>query len=137
VLTMRERMVQHRANPACATCHRVMDPVGLTMENFDAVGRWRSENADNLSIDVSGHLPGSNEFAGVSGLRSALLENPEAFVGTMSEKLLTYALGRGLEYYDAPAIRTILREVEDNDYRFSTMILAIVNSTPFRMRKSL
>jgi mono/diheme cytochrome c family protein len=137
VLTMRERMAQHRANPVCAACHQVMDPVGLAMENFDAIGRWRSGNADKLSIDVSGYLPGSAPFEGVAGLRSALLENPDAFVGTMSEKLLTYALGRGLEYYDAPAVRTILRATVGNDYRFSAMILAIVNSTPFQMRRSL
>ena len=136
-LTMRERMVQHRANPVCAACHQVMDPVGLAMENFDAIGRWRSANADNLAIDVSGYLPGGAVFEGVAGLRSALLETPDAFVGTMSEKLLTYALGRGLEYYDAPAIRTILRATAANDYRFSAMILAIVNSTPFQMRRSL
>jgi mono/diheme cytochrome c family protein len=136
-LTMRERMVQHRANPVCAACHQVMDPVGLTMENFDAVGRWRAENADHLSIDVSGNLPGSEPFEGVAGLRSALLENPDAFVGTMSEKLLTYAIGRGLEYYDAPAVRDILRQTSSKDYRFSAMILAIVNSTPFQMRRSL
>ena len=136
-LTMRERMAQHRANPVCAACHQVMDPVGLTMENFDAIGRWRSENADQLSIDVSGYLPGSEPFEGVAGLRSALLKNPDAFVGTMSEKLLTYALGRGLEYYDAPAVRSILRATAANDYRFSEIILAIVNSTPFQMRRSL
>lgn len=137
VLTMRERMAQHRANPVCATCHMVMDPIGLTMENFDAIGRWRSGNADHLQIDVSGNLPGSEPFTGVSGLRAALLESPEAFVGTMSEKLLTYALGRGLEYYDGPAVRKIVRSAQDNELRFSAMILAIVNSTPFQMRRAL
>lgn len=137
VLTMRERMEQHRANPVCATCHSVMDPIGLTMENFDAVGRWRRENADFLAIDASGHLPGGDEFEGVSGLRAALLKNPDAFVGTMSEKLLTYALGRGLDYYDGPAVRTILRATQANANRFSAMVLAIVNSTPFQMRTRL
>lgn len=137
VLTMRERMAQHRANPVCATCHMVMDPIGLSMENFDAIGRWRSGNADHLQIDVSGNLPGSEPFTGVSGLRAALLESPEAFVGTMSEKLLTYALGRGLEYYDGPAVRKIVRSAQDNELRFSAMILAIVNSTPFQMRRAL
>ena len=134
---MRERMAQHRANPVCATCHTVMDPIGLTMENFDAIGRWRADNADHLTIDVSGNLPGGEPFAGVAGLRAALLQNPDAFVGTMSEKLLTYALGRGLEYYDGPAVREILRSTSDNDSRFSAMILAIVNSTPFQMRTAL
>ena len=137
VLTMRERMAQHRANPVCATCHTVMDPIGLTMENFDAIGRWRADNADHLTIDVSGNLPGGEPFAGVAGLRAALLQNPDAFVGTMSEKLLTYALGRGLEYYDGPAVREILRSTSNNDSRFSAMILAIVNSTPFQMRTAL
>lgn len=137
VLTMRERMAQHRANPVCATCHMVMDPIGLTMENFDAIGRWRSNNADHLQIDVSGNLPGSEPFAGVSGLRAALLQSPDAFIGTMSEKLLTYALGRGLEYYDGPAVRKIVRSAQDSELRFSAMILAIVNSTPFQMRTAL
>ena len=137
VLTMRQRMEQHRADPVCAACHQVMDPVGLAMENFDAIGRWRTENADHLRIDVSGQLPGSEPFEGVAGLRAALLQNPDAFVGTMSEKLLTYALGRGLEYYDAPAVRSILRASASNDYRFSSMVMAIVNSTPFQMRRSL
>lgn len=136
-LTMRERMAQHRANPVCASCHTVMDPIGLTMENFDAIGRWRSDNADHLSIDASGNLPGSEPFEGVAGLRAALLQNPDAFVGTMSEKLLTYALGRGLEYYDGPAVREILRATTNNDMRFSAMIFAIVNSTPFQMRTAL
>ena len=137
VLTMRERMAQHRANPVCATCHTVMDPIGLTLENFDAIGRWRSDNADHLQIDVSGNLPGSEPFAGVSGLRAALLQSPDAFIGTMSEKLLTYALGRGLEYYDGPAVREIVRSAQDSELRFSAMILAIVNSTPFQMRTAL
>ncbi|MCH7815105.1 MAG: DUF1592 domain-containing protein [Proteobacteria bacterium] len=137
VLSMRERMVQHRANPVCATCHQVMDPIGLAMENFDAIGRWREQNSDHKPIDVSGNLPGGAPLDGVNGLRAALLSNPGAFVGTMSEKLLTYALGRGLEYYDAPAVRTILRDSAAQDYRFSSLIFAIVNSTPFRMRRTL
>lgn len=135
--TMRDRMALHRANPVCAACHQVMDPIGLVFENFDAIGRWRENSSDQPSIDVSGNLPGSAPLQGVDGLRAALLENPDAFVGTMSEKLLTYALGRGLEYYDAPAVRQILQQATEQDYRFSSLILAIVNSTPFQMRRTL
>jgi len=137
VVTMRDRMAQHRANPACAQCHQVMDPIGLVLENFDAIGRWQEVNSDHPAIDSSGNLPGGDPLDGVNGLRSALLENPEAFVGTMTEKLMTYALGRGLEYYDAPAIRRILRDAQQQDYRFSSLVLGIVNSTPFQMRKAL
>ena len=137
VETMRDKMVQHRANPACAVCHQVMDPIGLVMENFDAIGRWRESSSDHKAIDVSGNLPGSAPLIGVNGLRAAPLENPDAFVGTMSEKLLTYALGRGLEYYDAPAVRKILHAAENQDYRFSSLVLAIANSTPFLMRRTL
>ncbi|MDA1370786.1 MAG: DUF1592 domain-containing protein [Proteobacteria bacterium] len=134
--TMRDRMAQHRANPACAACHQVMDPIGLVMEDFDAIGRWREPNTDHPSIDTTGNLPGGDPLAGVNGLRSALLDNPAAFVGTMSEKLLTYALGRGLEYYDGPAIRKILNQATEQDYRFSSLVLGIVNSTPFQMRRT-
>ena len=135
--TMRDRMAQHRANPACAACHEVMDPIGLVMENFDAIGRIRNVNSDHLPIDTSGNLPGSKPLNGVIGLRNMLVQNPEAFVGTMSEKLLTYALGRGLEYYDAPAIRSITKEAAANDYSFGSIILALVKSTPFQMRRTL
>ena len=135
--TMRDRMAQHRANPACAACHEVMDPIGLVMENFDAIGRIRNVNSDHPPIDTSGNLPGSKPLNGVIGLRNMLVQNPEAFVGTMSEKLLTYALGRGLEYYDAPAIRSITKEAAANDYSFGSIILALVKSTPFQMRRTL
>ena len=135
--TMRDRMAQHRANPVCASCHEVMDPIGLVMEDFDAIGRIRNVNSDHPPIDTSGNLPGSESLDGVIGLRNMLVKNPEAFVGTMSEKLLTYALGRGLEYYDAPAIRSITKEAAANDYSFSSIILALVKSTPFQMRRTL
>jgi len=137
VLTMRERMAQHRANPACAQCHEVMDPIGLVFENFDAIGRARVVNSDQPAIDTKGNLPGGKPLVGVNGLRTDLLSNPDAFVGTMSEKLMTYALGRGLEYYDAPAIRKILNHAAKDDYRFSSLVVAIVNSTPFQMRRTL
>ena len=136
VLSMRERMVQHRANPVCASCHQLMDPVGLSTENFDAVGRWRTRDEGGTPIDASGGLPDGSTFEGVAGLRQALLNRPELFVRTMTEKLLTYALGRGLEYFDAPTARTIMREARSSDYRFSSLIQGIVNSAPFQMRRS-
>ena len=137
VETMRDRMAQHRANPACAACHQVMDPIGLVMEEFDAIGRIRTVNSDEPEIDASGNLPGSDPLYGVKGLRDALVQNPEAFVGTMSEKLMTYALGRGLDYYDAPAIRKIVKEAAKEDYSFSSIVVSLVNSTPFQMRSTL
>jgi len=135
LLTMRERMAAHRANQPCAGCHRLMDPVGFSLENYDAVGRWRTTDED-ASIDASGNLPDGNQFGGVNGLRQALLSRPELFVSTLTEKLLTYGLGRGLESYDAAAVRKIVSDARGNDYRFSSLILGIVNSTPFQMRRS-
>ncbi|MDQ6701367.1 MAG: DUF1592 domain-containing protein [Acidobacteriota bacterium] len=134
-LPMRERMAQHRANPACSGCHQLMDPVGFSLENYDAVGRWRTLE-EARPIDVSGALPDGTKFEGVSGLERALLSHPEVFAGTFSEKLLTYALGRGVEYYDAPAIRAVVREARANDFRFSSIIAGIVSSTPFQMRRT-
>ena len=122
-------------NAACAGCHNLMDPIGLSLENFDAVGRWRTVG-DGVPIDASGGLPDGSKFDGVAGLEAALLRRPELFVGTLTEKLLTYALGRGVEYYDAPAVRTIVRDARAQDYRFSSIILGIVKSTPFQMRTS-
>ena len=136
VLTMRERMVQHRANPACSSCHQLMDPIGLSFEHFDATGRWRTHGEGNVPIDAAGALPSGATFEGVAGLKRALLSRPELFVSTVSEKLLTYALGRGMEYYDAPAIRAITREARNNDYRFSSLILGVVRSAPFQMRRA-
>ena len=135
-LTMRERMVAHRRNAVCAACHAHMDPVGLSLENFDAVGRWRSQSEAGTAIDASGALPDGTAFDGAAGLRQALLDRPDLFVTTFTEKLLTFALGRGLEYYDAPAVRAILREASDNDYLFSSIVQGIVRSVPFRMRRS-
>ena len=135
VLTMRERMEAHRANPVCAVCHQNMDPAGLSMENFDAIGRWRADDG-GAAIDASGSLPGGEAFEGVAGLRRALLDRPEVFVRTMTEKLLVYALGRGVEHTDAAAIRTIVAAAADDDYRLSALILGVVRSTPFQMRRS-
>ena len=128
-LTMRERMAQHRDNPACSGCHKLMDPVGFSLENFDAVGRWRE-------TDSLGGLPDGSSFTGPDGLKRALLARPELFVATTTEKLLTYALGRGVEDFDAPAVRKIVQDARGRDYRFSSLVLGIVNSTPFQMRRS-
>jgi mono/diheme cytochrome c family protein len=135
ILTMRDRMAAHRANPACASCHQIMDPVGFSLENYDAIGRWRTDET-GTPIDASGNLPDGVKFEGASGLRKALLSRPELFVTTMTEKLLTYGLGRGLEFYDAAAVRKIVRDAHSKDDRFSSLILGIVNSTPFQMRRS-
>jgi hypothetical protein len=132
-LPVRERLAAHRAKDACATCHDVIDPVGFALENFDAVGRWR-DLEEGQAVDASGGLPGGSQFTGVEGLEQALLDRPELFVRTLSEKLLTFALGRGVEYHDAPAIRKIVRDARAGNYRFSSLILGIVGSTPFQMR---
>jgi len=135
ILSIRERMAEHRDNPVCSGCHKLMDPVGFAFENFDAVGRWR--NADNgLAIDSAGNLPDGTPFEGLSGLKKALLSRPDVFANTASEKLMTYALGRGIEYYDAPAIRTIVKDAAARDYKLSDLILGVVKSTPFEMRRS-
>jgi len=134
-LTMRETMQLHRANPVCASCHGRMDPLGFALENFDGVGRWRDQDA-GVNIDASGKLPDGTEFQGPAGLSNLLLTKyRDDFVGTATEKLLTYALGRGVEYYDYPAVRAIDREAARDHYRVSSVILAIVRSTPFQMRK--
>ena len=133
--SMRERLAGHRANPACASCHRLMDPVGFAFENYDAVGRWRAADG-GAAIDASGTLFDGSTFDGVGELQEALLARPELFVTTLAEKLLTFAIGRGVEYYDAPAIRRIVREAEPDDFRFSSLVLEVVNSMPFQMRKA-
>ena len=135
-LPIRERLAAHRKDPVCASCHRTIDPVGFALENFDAVGRWREHDGDNGTIDAEGGLPGAGTLNGVAGLEEALLRRPELFAGTLTEKLLTFALGRGVEYYDAPAVRRILRESQPGGYRFSSLILGIVKSAPFQMRRA-
>lgn len=134
-LPVRERLMQHRANPVCASCHNVMDPVGFSLENFDAVGRWRTLE-DGQPVDANGGLPDGSRFEGVAGLEEALLKQPDIFATTLTEKLLTFGLGRGVEYYDAPAIREVVRTAKASDYRFSALVTAIVSSTPFQMRYS-
>jgi len=134
-ISMRERLARHRDNPNCAGCHALMDPLGFALENFDAVGRWRTLGDAGEWIDAAGALPDGTPFDGVEGLRAALMSS-DLFVTTMTEKLLTYALGRGVEYYDMPAIRSIIRAAGADDLRFSSLIIGIVRSVPFRQRLS-
>ena len=135
VLTGRERIAQHRANPACASCHNLMDPVGFAFENYDAVGRWRTKDEGD-PVDASGVLPNGKSFRGAVELQAAVLETPEHFVSTMTEKLLIYALGRGVDHHDAPSIRKIVKDSRATDYKFSSIVLGIVHSTPFQMRSA-
>lgn len=135
-LSMRQRLAAHRNNAVCASCHRSIDPVGFALENFNAVGQWRDFDADGQPVDASGAVPGSQEFRGVDGLESALLARPELFVTAFTENLMTFALGRGVEYYDAPALRKIVKDAEKDGYRFSSIILGIVKSVPFQMRRA-
>jgi hypothetical protein len=130
--SLRERMEVHRKNPACAGCHRRMDPLGFSLENFDALGKWRTV-ADGVPVDASATLPDGTKFDGVAGLRDLLASHEEDFVRTLTEKLLAYAIGRGVEYTDLPAVRRIAHDAGQNGYRWSSVILGIVNSTPFRM----
>jgi hypothetical protein len=135
-LSVRARLAEHRANAACASCHNLMDPIGFSLENFDAIGRWRTLE-EGSPVDATGGLPDGATFDGVAGLEDALLKHPELFVTALTEKLLAFALGRGLDSYDAPAVRKIVREAQTSDYRFSAITLGIVESTPFTMRKAL
>jgi hypothetical protein len=135
-LTMRQRMEQHRANPTCAVCHRAMDPLGFALENFDGLGRWRDSTGPGAGpIDATGVLPDGTRFDGPEGLRELLLSKKDQFVETFTERLMTYALGRGVEEYDGSALRKITREAALNDNRWSSIILGIVKSTPFQMRR--
>ena len=134
-LSMREAMERHRVNPTCASCHATMDPIGFSLENFDAVGAFRQE-FENQPIDASGTMPDGDAFAGPAGLRGILLDRSDLFVGTLTQKMMTYAFGRGLEYYDMPTVRQIVREAAGDDYRWSSIVLGIVRSAPFQMRRS-
>jgi len=131
--SIRERMEQHRKNPACAVCHVKMDPLGFALENFDAIGQWHATNKDGTPVDVDGAFPDGTKLRGVAGLRQTMLSRRQQFVGAFTEKLLAWALGRGLEYYDLPAVRKIVREAAANDYRWSSIIEGIVKSVPFQM----
>jgi len=129
-LTLRERLAEHRKNPACFGCHQLMDPIGFSMENYDAVGRWRQID------DIAGGLPDGSKFDGIAGLETSLLQRPELFATTFTEKLLSYSLGRGIESYDAASVRKIVRNAQSSDYRISSFILGIVASPPFQQRRT-
>lgn len=138
VLNMRQQMEQHRANPVCASCHKVMDPLGFALENYDAIGTWRTiDAASKAPIDASGSLPDGTPFIGLAGLKEVLLEKRQYdFVMTAIERMLTYSLGRGIDHQDAPAMRAIMRQSEPDNYRLSSIILAIIESMPFQMRRA-
>jgi hypothetical protein len=133
IQTLRERLEAHRANPVCSSCHQIMDPIGLALENFDQIGKWRNFDG-GAPIDASGQLVDGTRLSGVSDLREALLDRSGAFVTTAVKKLMTYALGRPVDYYDMPAVREVVREAAEDDYRFSSLLLGIVRSVPFQMR---
>jgi hypothetical protein len=129
-------MEMHRSNPTCAACHKMMDPLGFSLENFDGLGQWRhSTGAGSGPIDSSGVLPDGTMFDGPTGLREVLMSKRDMFVETFTERLMTYALGRGVEEYDHPALRKITREAASENQRWSSIILGIVNSAPFQMRR--
>jgi hypothetical protein len=135
--TVRERLESHRENPACNGCHGVMDPLGFALENFDAIGAWRDRDRDaGEPIDASGELAGGTAVNGPIDLREALLEHPEQLVATLTEKLMTFALGRTLEYYDMPAVRAIVRDAAHDEYRFSALLAGIVTSDAFTMARA-
>jgi hypothetical protein len=135
--TVREVLELHRANPVCAACHNGIDPVGFALENFDAVGRWREQTRDGLEIDSAGILGDGTPVDGPVALRAALIRDPEVFASTVTEKMLIYALGRGLEAADMPVVRSIVRNAARDNYALSSIILGIVDSFPFQMRRNL
>jgi Protein of unknown function (DUF1592)/Protein of unknown function (DUF1588)/Protein of unknown function (DUF1585)/Protein of unknown function (DUF1587)/Protein of unknown function (DUF1595)/Planctomycete cytochrome C len=134
VLSVRERLEEHRKSPACASCHKIMDPLGFALENFDATGQWRSKSEDGAPIDASGVLLDGSKVDGPVTLRAALMSRPEVFVSTLAEKLMTYALGRGVDYNDMPTIREIVAKAAADNYRFSDLVTGIVKSPEFRMK---
>jgi hypothetical protein len=130
--TMRQIMEKHRANPMCASCHMRMDPLGFSLESYDAIGRWRTQDG-GLPIDTSGVLPDGQKFQGAAGMKKILSENREAFAECLTEKMMTYALGRGVESYDRASIKKIVAGMAADNYRFSSLISGIVDSVPFQM----
>ncbi len=132
-LTLREAMIRHRANPACASCHAKMDPIGFALEHFDAVGRWRDEDA-GAPIEAKSELPDGSVVDGPEGVQALLTARPELFVSALTEKLMMYALGRNVQYYDAPAVRAVVRAAAERNYEFSAIVEGIVASVPFQMR---
>jgi hypothetical protein len=134
--SVRERLEAHRSQPRCNACHGVLDPLGFALENFDAVGTWRTVEAfAGTRVDASGTLPDGTKLSGPDDLRAALMRRPDQFVQTLTQKLMTYAIGRTVEYYDMPAIRAIVREAAKNNYRFSSIVAGIVTSVPFQMQR--
>jgi hypothetical protein len=131
--SVRQLLEEHRSNPSCAVCHAPMDPLGFALENFDAIGQWRTRDG-GVNIDASARLPDGTRLAGPEGLRSALMEHPGHFVETVAEKLFAYGLGRGLQFYDRPIIRQIARGASSSEFRWSAIVAGIVNSPSFRMR---
>jgi hypothetical protein len=134
--SIRERLAAHRTNPSCNSCHSVIDPLGFTLENFDVVGGWRTTDESGKPVDASGTTASGEKIQGLSGLRAALLERPDQFPRTVTEKLMAYALGRPLEFYDKPAVRRIVRDAAAHEYRWSSIILGIVQSPEFMGAKS-
>jgi hypothetical protein len=132
--TLRQIMEQHRDNPLCASCHQKMDPMGFAFENFDAIGAWREKDASGFAIDASGVLPDGGKFNGAPGLKTVLDAKKDLFLKCLSDKMLTYAIGRGLEYYDKRSVEQIAAALAKNNYRFSSLVLEIVKSDPFQMR---
>jgi len=133
-LSVRERMEEHRKNPACTSCHRVIDPLGLALENFDVVGAWRIKD-NGVVVDTAAKLYDGTDLSGPASLRQALLSRSDVFVRTMTEKLMTFGTGRGLKYYDMPAVRSIAKDAARNNNRYSSIILGIVKSDPFQMNQ--
>ena len=133
---MRQKMEEHRQNPACMGCHKIMDPLGFALENFDGIATWRTQDEGN-PIDASVQIHDGTKVSGPAGLRQALLKYSPQFARTVTEKLMTYALGRGVEYYDMPLVRSIVRDAETSNYRFSALVLAIVKSEPFQMNMKI
>jgi hypothetical protein len=133
LMSVREKMEAHRTNPVCAACHKIMDPIGFSLENFDLTGKWRTTDG-GIPVDASSQMVDGTKLSGPASLREALLSRSDVFVSTLTEKLMTYALGRGLKYYDMPAVRAITREARRNDDRFSSIVLGIVKSAPFQMK---
>jgi len=134
-MTVREQMEAHRSSPVCASCHTKMDPFGFSLENYDAIGAWRGTDAGKL-LDVSAVLPDGTKFDGPSGLQNVLMSRKDQFVEAFTERLMTYALGRGVEAYDMPAVRIVRDAAVKDNYRMQTLIMAIVQSTPFVMRRT-
>jgi hypothetical protein len=134
--SIRERLAEHRQNPSCNSCHSVIDPLGFALENFDVIGGWRTLDESGKPVDTSGTTASGAKVDGLRGLRALLLDEPQQFPRTVTEKLLAYALGRRLEYYDRPTVRKIVRDAAAHDYRWSALILGVVESPAFLMRAS-